>query len=155
MHPGSGPGTSSRKCSMTPIYFAWLLDRSHGSHGAFPATCARPASRMHFHEAYYLCSFLQCSDVYVCVCVFSGLHLSKWKNHLPYVVDTINRNKPVFKSKLNMLIQYFTRPPVIVPQNQNNHYKYNIGDRVRLPLTKAQRNAIGFKWSLHRGEVPL
>ena len=22
MHPGSGPGTSSRKCSMTPIYFA-------------------------------------------------------------------------------------------------------------------------------------
>jgi hypothetical protein len=155
MHPGSGPGTSSRKCSMTPIYFAWLLDRSHGSHGAFPATCARSASRMHFHEAYYLCSFLQCSDVYVCVCVFSGLHLSKWKNHLPYVVDTINRNKPVFKSKLNMLIQYFTRPPVIVPQNQNNHYKYNIGDRVRLPLTKAQRNAIGFKWSLHRGEVPL
>jgi len=93
--------------------------------------------------------------MFMCVCVFSGLHLSKWKNHLPYVVDTINRNKPVFKSKLNMLIQYFTRPPVIVPQNQNNHYKYNIGDRVRLPLTKAQRNAIGFKWSLHRGEVPL
>jgi hypothetical protein len=27
------------------------------SHGAFPATCARPASRMHFHEAYNSCSF--------------------------------------------------------------------------------------------------
>jgi hypothetical protein len=25
MHPGSGPGTSSRKCSMTPIYLAWDL----------------------------------------------------------------------------------------------------------------------------------
>ncbi len=54
-----GPGTSSRKCSMTPIYFAGSLDRSsevNGSHGAFPATWARPASRMHFHEAYYSCS---------------------------------------------------------------------------------------------------
>jgi hypothetical protein len=69
------------------------------------------------------------------------------------VVDTINRNKPVFKSKLNMLIQYFTRPPVVIPQNQNKHYKYNIGDRVRLPLTKAQRIAIGFKWSFNRGMV--
>jgi hypothetical protein len=27
------------------------------SHGAFPATCARPASRMHFHEAYNSCFF--------------------------------------------------------------------------------------------------
>jgi hypothetical protein len=52
-----------------------------------------------------------------------------------------------------MLIQYFTRPPVVIPQKQNKHYKYKIGDRVRLPLTKAQRLAIGFKWSFNRGKV--
>ena len=50
-----------------------------------------------------------------------------------------------------MLIQYFTRPPVVIPQNQDKHYKFKVGDRVRLPLTKAQRQTIGFKWSLHKG----
>jgi hypothetical protein len=32
------------------------------SHGAFPATCARPASRMHFHEAYNSCSFYSVAE---------------------------------------------------------------------------------------------
>ena len=50
-----------------------------------------------------------------------------------------------------MPIQYFTRPPVVIPQNQDKHYKFKVGDRVRLPLTKAQRHSIGFKWSLHKG----
>ena len=50
-----------------------------------------------------------------------------------------------------MLIQYFTRPPVVIPQNQDKHYKFKVGDRVRLPLTKTQRHSIGFKWSLHKG----
>ena len=57
MHSGSGPGTSSGKCSMTPMRSIKQSSKVNGSHGAFPATCARPASRMHFHEAYYLCSF--------------------------------------------------------------------------------------------------
>jgi hypothetical protein len=51
-----------------------------------------------------------------------------------------------------MLIQYYTRPPVVIPQNQDKHYKFKIGDRVRLPLTKAQRVALNFKWSFNKGK---
>ena len=50
-----------------------------------------------------------------------------------------------------MPIHYFTRPPVVIPQNQDKHYKFKVGERVRLPLTKAQRHSIGFKLSLHKG----
>jgi hypothetical protein len=58
-HPGSRPGTTSRKWSMTLIHLAILLSSNqvNGSHGTFPATCARPASKMHFYKAYYSCSY--------------------------------------------------------------------------------------------------
>jgi len=57
-HPGSRLGTSSKKRvhdSHSPCHS--LCHQVNGSHGTFPATCARPASRMHFYEAYYSCSY--------------------------------------------------------------------------------------------------
>lgn len=81
-----------------------------------------------------------------------GLSLARWRDHLPFVINSINRGKPEFKSKFNMLMEYFTQPPVIIPQNYNQHYKFKIGERVRLPLTKAERTDLSFKWSLAKGK---
>ena len=83
---------------------------------------------------------------------FSGLALNKWKDNLPFVLDTINRNKPDYKSQLNELIAYFTNPvTTILPQENPKLYKFKVGDRVRVNLSKAERTPIGFKFSLHYG----
>jgi hypothetical protein len=80
------------------------------------------------------------------------LALNNWKTHLPYVVNTINRKKPNFKSQLNLLLAFFTKPvTTILPQNQDRFYKFKIGERVRINLSKAERTALNFKYSLSFG----
>ncbi len=76
-----------------------------------------------------------------------------WKNELPYVVDTINNNKKVYRSLHAMLIAYFTQKiPPSVPQNQSNMYRYDIGQRVRFYLPKNERlSYTSTKWSLMYG----
>lgn len=77
----------------------------------------------------------------------------KWRDHLAYVLDTINRGKPNFKSQLNLLLAYFTKPqPTMVPQQQEKLYKFKIGQRVRMNLSKNERTTLGFKYSLHYGK---
>ena len=81
-----------------------------------------------------------------------GLALNKWRDHLQFVLDSINRNKKDYRSRLNMLISYFTASPVInVPQQSAQFYKYKIRDKVRIDLNKTQRTALGFKYSLYYG----
>jgi hypothetical protein len=49
---------------------------------------------------------------------------------------------------------YFTEPEqVIVPQQQDQFYKFKIGQRVRMNLTKAERKALPFKYSLNYGKL--
>jgi hypothetical protein len=84
--------------------------------------------------------------------LFSGLSLQKWRDHLAYVIDTINRGKPNFKSQFNLLMEYFTAPSTImVPQQQDRFYKYKLGQRVRVNLSKTERTTLGFKYSLNYG----
>ncbi len=83
---------------------------------------------------------------------FLGLPFTKWRDHLQYVVDSINRNKPNFKSQMNELLSYFTTPEtLIIPQSLSNLYKFNINDKVRIRLTKSERSLLNFKYSLHYG----
>jgi hypothetical protein len=85
--------------------------------------------------------------------IFIGLALNKWKDNLQFVLDSINRNKPDYKSQLNELIQFFTSPvTTILPQENPKLYKFKIGDRVRISLTKAERTNLSFKYSLHYGK---
>ena len=69
------------------------------------------------------------------------------------VVNACNRNKKQFKSELLLLKHFFTNQTasVILPQHTENMYRYKLGDKVRVYLTKAERVAIGFKWSLTPG----
>ena len=85
--------------------------------------------------------------------IFIGLALNKWKDNLQFVLDSINRNKPDYKSQLNELIQFFTSPvTTILPQENPKLYKFKIGDRVRISLTKVERTNLSFKYSLHYGK---
>jgi hypothetical protein len=85
--------------------------------------------------------------------MFIGLALNKWKDNLPFVLDSINRNKPDYKSQLNEIINFFTNPvTTILPQENQKLYKYKIGDRVRINLSKAERTNLNFKYSLHFGK---
>jgi len=82
-----------------------------------------------------------------------GEALNKWKDNLRFVLDSINRSKPDYKSQMNELIEFFTKPATtIIPQKQDRFYKYKIGDRVRINLNKAERTALNFKYSLNYGE---
>ncbi len=73
--------------------------------------------------------------------------LNKWKDNLRFVLDSINRSKPDYKSQMNELIEFFTKPATtIIPQQQDRFYKYKIGDRVRINLNKAERTALNFKY---------
>ena len=69
------------------------------------------------------------------------------------MLDSINRNKINYKSQLNELIAYFTTPSTILPQQQERFYKFNLGERIRLNLTKSERTALNFKYSLNFGEL--
>jgi hypothetical protein len=85
--------------------------------------------------------------------LFIGLALNKWKDNLPFVLDSINRNKPDYKSQLNEIINFFTNPETtILPQKNQKLYKFKIGDRVRINLSKAERANLSFKYSLHYGK---
>jgi hypothetical protein len=87
---------------------------------------------------------------------FLGLAFNKWKNHLDFVVNSINRNKSNYKSKLNTLISFFSTPHTTVnlPQNNESFYKFKLKDVVRVDLNKTMRKSLGYKYSLHFGENP-
>ena len=85
----------------------------------------------------------------------NGINYKSWKEHVNSVVNSININKKSYRSKTAILIDYFTQPPTpSLPQNQNELYRYKIGTRVRFFLTKAERQQLGFKYSLAYGTVP-
>ncbi len=50
-----------------------------------------------------------------------------------------------------MLTEFFTQGGVLVPQSDNKLFKFKLGELVRIPLTRLQRQELNFKWSLNRG----
>jgi hypothetical protein len=90
--------------------------------------------------------------------------LTKWRNYLDNVVNTINRNKKEYKSVLQMLTAFFTPnaapgkseddTAVHLPQSLSSYYKFNINDTVRINVLPAQRKNMGFKYSLNIGKFP-
>jgi len=81
-----------------------------------------------------------------------GFALNRWKDNLPFVLSAINRNKPNYKSQMNELLTFFTTPQsTVIPQYQDKLFRFKIGDRVRLNLSKAERTNLGFKYSLYYG----
>lgn len=84
----------------------------------------------------------------------NGINFKLWKDHINPVVDSINRNKKSYRSKTAILLDYFTQKPTpSLPQNQNRLYRYEIGTQVRFFLTKAERQQLGFKYSLAYGKI--
>ena len=72
--------------------------------------------------------------------------MNKWKDNLQFGLDSFNsRNKKY--------IGFFTNPvTTILPQENPKLYKFKIGDRVRINLSKAERANLSFKYSLHYGK---
>lgn len=84
--------------------------------------------------------------------VFLGQPLTKWRDYLDRVVDSINHhNERTFKSMNQLLVSYFTQPTHHMLQTPNKYYKYNINDKVFLEATPSQRKSLSFKYSLNRG----
>lgn len=82
-----------------------------------------------------------------------GQPLSKWRNYMPKVIDTINyHHEKTFKSINNLLTEYFTLPTVTLPQTQDSLYKFKLGDSVLIDALPSQRKHLGFKYSLNQGK---
>lgn len=78
-----------------------------------------------------------------------------WKEYIPFVVDSINNQRSSFRSRFAMLVAYFTQKPQIsLPQHQDRHFLYKIGDKVRFFRAKSDRKALNSKWSLTYGKIP-
>jgi hypothetical protein len=86
---------------------------------------------------------------------YLGLKLNAWKQVLNHSVNSINYNKIAYKSKLGLLKDFFTKPPVVIPQSIKNIYRFSVGEKVYVDLTPIQRKNIGFKWSLNPVCAPL
>lgn len=85
-----------------------------------------------------------------------SINFRMWKEHVDRVVNSINSNKKTFRSKTAILLDYFTQKPTVsLPQQQPKLYRYEIGTRVRFFLTKAERQQLGFKYSLAYGKITL
>jgi hypothetical protein len=81
-----------------------------------------------------------------------GINYKLWKENVDVVVNSINMNKKKYRSKTAILLDYFTQKPTpSLPQQQNQLYRYKIGTKVRFFLTKAERQKLGFKYSLAYG----
>ena len=82
-----------------------------------------------------------------------GQPLSKWRDYLPRVIDTINyHHEKTFKSINTLLTEYFTLPNVTLPQTQDSLYKFKLGDSVLIDALPSQRKHLGFKYSLNQGK---
>ncbi len=78
------------------------------------------------------------------------LSLNQWRNYISDVVNVINNTKP--KSSINQILtDYFSKEITVFPQQNLNFFKFNINDKVKIDLTKKQRNDLSFKWTLNRG----
>jgi hypothetical protein len=83
-----------------------------------------------------------------------NINFKPWKEHVNTVVNSININKKTYRSKLSILVDYFTQKPTpSLPQNQNQLYLYDIGEKVQFFITKAERQQLGFKYSLSYGNI--
>ncbi len=56
---------------------------------------------------------------------------------------------------MGLLKDFFTKPPVVIPQSIKNIYRFSVGEKVYVDLTPIQRKNIGFKWSLNPVCAPL
>ncbi len=78
------------------------------------------------------------------------LSLNQWRNYISDVVNVINNTKP--KSSINQILtDYFSKEITVFPQQNLNFFKFNINDKIKIDLTKKQRNDLSFKWTLNRG----
>lgn len=75
----------------------------------------------------------------------------KWRDFIPDVVNSINQNKkPLPKSRLKLLTDFFTRQSIHLP-SIDHFFKFDINEEVLVDLSTRERKDLGFKWSLHPG----
>jgi hypothetical protein len=80
----------------------------------------------------------------------SGLALNQSKNFIEDV-NAINLKKPVLpKSKIQSMIQFFTRKNVHIPEL--NFFKFKVNKKVLMDLGTQERKSLGYKWSLFPGK---
>ncbi len=77
--------------------------------------------------------------------------LSKWKDHIQQVVNSINFTKSMPRDQLNYLTNFFCRKTVLLPPMEK-FFKFKIGDQVIANLSNTERRSMGFKYSLHPGK---
>ncbi len=83
---------------------------------------------------------------------FKQLSLANWRQYLDHVVSNINNNREWSDRSMNsVIVQYFTNPPIVIPQTNQRLYRFKVKDRVVVDLTKAERRDLSFKYSLHPG----
>jgi hypothetical protein len=81
-----------------------------------------------------------------------GLSLAKWRDFIADVVNSINnfKKKPLPKSRLKLLADFFTRKTVHLP-SITHFFKFELGEKVVVDLTTRERRDLSYKWSLHPG----
>lgn len=82
------------------------------------------------------------------------LTLKDWKNSINHIVATINnsRVREPEKSINAMLYNYFTEPTVVLPQNNDRLFRFNVNDKVVVNLSPQKRRDLNFKWTLNKGK---
>jgi hypothetical protein len=79
--------------------------------------------------------------------------LTRWKEHLPTVLNTINNhNKKTYRSLQNQLLSYFTQQYPSIPQSHSALYKFKVNDIVGFNAFAKERRQIGFKYTFNLGE---
>ena len=82
----------------------------------------------------------------------AGEPFTRWRTYLESVLNVINMHQEkTFKSHNQMLVSYFTKPTVVIPQTSPKTFKYKIGDKVTMDALPNQRRDLAFKYSLNRG----
>lgn len=78
--------------------------------------------------------------------------MNQWKNFIDDVVNAINLKKPILpKSRLQTMIQFFTRKNVHIPE-LDRFFKFKVNEEVLMDLGTQARKALGYKWSLYPGK---
>ena len=84
-----------------------------------------------------------------------GLSLARWRDYSDEVVNSINRfKKPLPKSRLKLLTDFFTRETIHLPP-MDQFFKYALGEEVLVDLSTRQRRDLSYKWSLYPGKSIL
>ena len=85
---------------------------------------------------------------------FKQQSLKYWNDYLPQVLTTINNHSArAYKSNQALLTAYFTQPNLPWLPQQTPVFKYNIGDKVYVDCTPAQRKQLNFKWTFNKGRA--